>query len=79
MHIGERVKALKLKMLFVDNIKKCNGTSMVFNLSLSCVRACVCVCVCVRVCVCVCVCVCVYACVCEILLGRSISSVLRLY
>ena len=58
MHIGERVKALKLKMLFVDNIKKCNGTSMVFNLSLS-------LCVCVSVC--------------EVLLGPSISSVLRLY
>ena len=51
------MKALKLKMLFVDNIKKCNGTSMVFNLSLSlCVRVCVwCVCVCACVCVRVCV------------------------
>ena len=43
MHIGETVKALKLKMLFVDNIKKCNGASMVFNLLLSlCVRVSVC-------------------------------------
>ena len=58
MHIGERVKALKLNMLFVDNIEKCNDASMVFNLSLS---------LCVRVSVC------------EILLGRSISSALRLY
>ena len=31
MHIGERLKALKLKMLFVNNIEKCNGASMVFN------------------------------------------------
>ena len=57
MHIGERLKALKLKMLFVNNIEKCNGASMDINLSLS---------LCVRVLVC------------EILLGRSISSVLRL-